>query len=65
MSYRCRCIVRSCIVEVSNGSSIVFQDNAMGHVIVLEKVLVVGRRKEIIFTPDGERLTTRGDGGLH
>ena len=30
-----------------------------GHVIVLEKVLVVGWRKEILWTRDGEGLTTR------
>ena len=34
------------------GSSVVFQDNAIGH--VLEKVFVIGWRKEILWTRDYE-----------
>ena len=33
--------------------------------IVLEKVFVIGWRKEILWTHDGEGLTTRDDEGLH
>ena len=33
--------------------------------IVLEKVFVIGWRKEILWTRDGEGLTTRDDEGLH
>ena len=36
-----------------------------GHVIVLEKVFVIGWRKEILWTRDGEGLTTRNDEGLN
>ena len=36
-----------------------------GHVIVLEKVFVIGWRKEIQWTRDGEGLTTRDDERLH
>ena len=32
---------------------------------VLEKVFVIGCRKEILWTRDGEGLTTRDDQGLH
>ena len=35
------------------------------HVIVLEKVFVIGWRNEILWTRDGEGLTTRDDEGLH
>ena len=50
------------------GSSVVFQDDAMVmllYCIVLEKVFVVGWRKEILWTCDGEGLTTCDDEGLH
>ena len=36
-----------------------------GDVIVLEKVFVIGWRKEILWTRDGEGLTTRDGKELH
>ena len=48
------------------GSSILSQDDAMVMLLyILEKVFVIGWRKEILWTRDSEGLTTCDDEELH
>ena len=68
----CQSLVHNLSITVSTGSNV----SKRGHqgavlvltipsVIVLEKVFVIGWRKEMLCARDGEGLTTRDDEGLH
>ena len=56
------------IIISRGGCSIIFQMTKWSCyciVLYLEKVFVIGWRKEILWTRDGEGLTKRHDEGLH